>query len=278
MQLAWLFRGLSTGVVTTRYPNRSEAMPERYRGRPVFRPDAEMDVGANVCPTTAILPEDGHGRLDLGRCIQCGLCAQAAEGISMAPEYELAQREREALLSPTGVASEAAEISAAASQLRDRVDRLFRRSLHMRHVDAGSCNACESELKQLTSPYYDLHRLGIFFTTSPRHADLLLVTGPVTRAMEAPLLRTYEAMPDPKLVVAVGACACSGGIFAGGPLTHAGLADVLPVDAYIPGCPPSPLALIQGLLVAIGRLEPRRDTPRGPVTAWGPGPQGRLPA
>ncbi len=140
-------------------------------------------------------------------------------------------------------------------QLRVAIQRLFRRSLHVRHVDAGSCNACESEIKQLTSPYYDLHRLGIFFTTSPRHADLLLVTGPVTRAMEAPLRRTYEAMPDPRLVVGVGACACDGGIFGPSCLTRGGLARVLPVDVFIPGCPPTPFALIHGLLLAIGRAE-----------------------
>jgi formate hydrogenlyase subunit 7 len=146
---------------------------------------------------------------------------------------------------------------AVAEVLRTRIRRLFRRSLHVRHVDAGSCNACESEIRLLTSPYYDVHRLGIFFTTSPRHADLLLVTGPITRAMVDPLRRTYEAMPDPRLVVAVGACACSGGIFGRSALTLGGLDQVLPVDAFIPGCPPSPLALIHGLLVALDRAEPR---------------------
>lgn len=145
----------------------------------------------------------------------------------------------------------------AAEQLKARVQRLFGHSLHIRHVDAGSCNACESEIKMLTNPYYDIHRLGIFFTPSPRHADLLLVTGPVTRAMEDPLRQTYEAMPDPRLVVAVGACACGGGIFGTGILTRGGLEGILPVDAFIPGCPPSPLTLIHGLLLAVGRAEQR---------------------
>jgi len=154
------------------------------------------------------------------------------------------------LLNPTD-----GDIERASEQIREMVRRLFKRSLHIRHVDAGSCNACESEIKQLTSPYYDLHRLGIFFTTSPRHADLLLVTGPITRAMEAPLLRTYEAMPDPRLVVAVGACACDGGIFGRSCLTNGRLSRVLPVDVLIPGCPPTPFALIQGLLLAVGRAE-----------------------
>lgn len=144
-----------------------------------------------------------------------------------------------------------------ARHLQQRVSRLFKGSLHIRHVDTGSCNACESEVKLLSSPYYDLYRLGLFFTPSPRHADLLLVTGPVTYAMEGPLHRTYEAMPDPRLVVAVGACPCSGGVFQGSPLVRGNLASLLPVDVYIPGCPPTPLALLHGLLLAIDRAEQR---------------------
>ena len=145
----------------------------------------------------------------------------------------------------------------ATERLKARIQRLFGHSLHIRHVDAGSCNACESEIKLLMNPYYDIQRLGIFFTTSPRHADLLLVTGPVTRAMADPLRQTYEAMPDPRLVVAVGACACSGGIFGQSAFTLGGVDVVLPVDVYIPGCPPSPLTLIHGLLSGLGRIEQR---------------------
>ncbi len=156
-----------------------------------------------------------------------------------------------------------------AESLRRQIQRLFRRSLHVRHVDAGSCNACESEIKLLTNPFYDVQRLGIFFTPSPRHADLLLVTGPVTRGMAGALRITYEATPDPRLVVAVGACACTGGIFGQSRLALGGVAEVLPVDVYIPGCPPSPLALIHGLLVAIGRAEakPTRTQIRARGTA-----------
>jgi formate hydrogenlyase subunit 7 len=147
------------------------------------------------------------------------------------------------------------DVTQTEEQLKIEIQRVFQRSLHIRHVDAGSCNACESEIKALANPYYDLHRLGIFFTPAPRHADLLLVTGPVTRAMVEPLKDTYAAMPEPRIVVAVGACACDGGIFGASAFTRGGLAKVLPVDVYVPGCPPSPLTLLHALLLAIGRAE-----------------------
>lgn len=146
---------------------------------------------------------------------------------------------------------------AAAERLKDRIQRLFGRSLHIRHIDAGSCNACESEVKLLNNPYYDIQRLGMFFTPSPRHADLLLVTGTLTRAMEDPLRQTYAAMPDPRLVVAAGACASSGGVFGSSAYSRSGIGEIVPVDVFIPGCPPSPLTLIHGLLLALGRAEPR---------------------
>ncbi len=149
------------------------------------------------------------------------------------------------------------ELAETQEALRRRITHLFQGSFHLRHVDAGSCNACESEIKLLTSPFYDLHRLGIFFTPSPRHADALLVTGPITRAMEDPLLRTLDAMPEPRLVIAVGACTCGGGIFSASPYVRGSLADLVPVDVFIPGCPPSPLALIHGLLLALDRAEQR---------------------
>jgi Ni,Fe-hydrogenase III small subunit len=143
-----------------------------------------------------------------------------------------------------------------ADQLRRRALSLFRRSLHIRTVDTGSCAVCESEIRLLASPPYDLHRLGFFFTPAPRHADLLLVTGPAVRAMDNALLKTYEATPDPKAVVAVGACAL-GGVYDEDGFVHGAVDRVVPVDVYVPGCPPSPLALLHGLLVAVGRLEER---------------------
>jgi Ni,Fe-hydrogenase III small subunit len=142
-------------------------------------------------------------------------------------------------------------------QIRERADRIFGRSLHIREVDAGSCNGCEVEIVNLNSPVYDLERFGIHFVASPRHADLLLVTGPVTRNMELALKKTYDATPAPRLVVAVGACGCSGGIFGVNYATRGAVDAVIPVDVYIPGCPPNPHALLHGILLAMGR--PRRS-------------------
>lgn len=140
-----------------------------------------------------------------------------------------------------------------ADQLAGQVTTLFGRSLHIRTVDTGSCAACESEIRLLAAPHYDLHRLGLFFTPAPRHADLLMVTGPGVRAFDTALMKTYAAMPEPKIVVAIGACAL-GGVYDSDPYVHGRIDDVLPVDVYIPGCPPTPIALLQGLLVAVGRL------------------------
>lgn len=149
---------------------------------------------------------------------------------------------------------------AAVGRLRREVHRKLGRSLHVRHLDAGSCNGCEWELAALLNPYHDVQRLGIDFVASPRHADLLLVTGIMTRNLEDAALRTYQAMPEPRLVVAVGACAISGGVFAGTYAGRDGIAEVLPVDVFVPGCPPRPEALIHGLLVAVGRMDPARST------------------
>jgi Ni,Fe-hydrogenase III small subunit len=142
----------------------------------------------------------------------------------------------------------------AAVKLESRIRRRFRRSLHIRHLDSGSCNGCDWELNALHSPYYDIQRLGIDFVASPRHADLLLVTGVMTRNLADAALKTYEAMPEPRLVVAVGACAVGGGVFANTYAAHGSAEAVLPVDVFIPGCPPRPEAIIHGLLLAVGRI------------------------
>jgi Ni,Fe-hydrogenase III small subunit len=138
-----------------------------------------------------------------------------------------------------------------AAQLNDEVLRLLGRALAIRHVDAGSCNGCELEIHALNNPYYNLEGLGIKFVASPRHADLLLVTGPVSRNMEEALRRTYEATPEPKLVVAVGDCGCDGGIFGEGYASRGRVANVIPVDVAVPGCPPPPSAIMQAILTAV---------------------------
>jgi Ni,Fe-hydrogenase III small subunit len=144
-------------------------------------------------------------------------------------------------------------IADSSEELRRTVTRMFGRSLHIRTLDTGSCASCEQEIRLLAAPHYDLHRLGFFFTPAPRHADLLMVTGPMVTAFENAARKTFDAIPDPKIVVATGACAL-GGVYQPDPFTRGGVGGTLPVDVWIPGCPPSPLALLQGLLVAVGRL------------------------
>lgn len=146
----------------------------------------------------------------------------------------------------------------AVRQLPRTIKRILGRSLHVRHLDTGSCNGCDWEISALLNPYYDVQRLGIDFVASPRHADLLLVTGIMTRNLEEAARRTYDAMPEPRLVVATGACAISGGVFAGTYAGRNGIGEVLPVDVLVPGCPPRPEALIHGLLVAVERMAPFR--------------------
>jgi Ni,Fe-hydrogenase III small subunit len=229
-----------------------------------------------ICPTGAIEFHDEQttraATLDLGKCIFCGLCADVDPAIRMTNQCELAARQRaslkltakyqlnahgthERLLDGSVATVDRDEsVEALGQQLESRIRSVFGRSLHIREVDAGSCNGCEVEIHGLNSPVYDLERFGIHFVASPRHADMLLVTGPVTRNMEPALRKTYDATPEPRLVVAVGACGCSGGIFGVNYATCGGVDSVLPVDVYIPGCPPNPHALLHGILLAIGRL------------------------
>src|SRR6266478_8321398 len=150
------------------------------------------------------------------------------------------------------------EIVQLVKQIDAKTKRLLGRALAIREVDAGSCNGCELEIVGLTSPVYDSERFGVHFVASPRHADLLLVTGPVTRNMEVPLLKTYEATPAPKLVVAVGDCAKNCGVFKGSYAVIGSVADVIPVDAFVTGCPPEPAEILHGILAALGRLPQRK--------------------
>lgn len=156
---------------------------------------------------------------------------------------------------PLAAGGEAVEL---ATQVQTITQKLLGRAVAIREVDAGSCNGCEIEITGLTSPVYDLERFGLHFVASPRHADMLLVTGPVTRNMEVPLLKTYEATPAPKLVVAVGDCAKHCGVFKGSYAVIGSVADVIPVDVFVPGCPPEPAEILRGILAALGRLPQKK--------------------
>jgi Ni,Fe-hydrogenase III small subunit/formate hydrogenlyase subunit 6/NADH:ubiquinone oxidoreductase subunit I len=268
-----LLNALRTGVVTISYPATASVPPDRFRGAPVLRPGSGLPPSA-VCPTGALSERlDARGRhvaLDLARCVFCGRCAEDpwAGAVAMGRGFELAARSRadlriEVVADNPALAAEgpAPEPDADAARASAEIRRVLGRSLHLRHLDAGSCNACDWELTALLNPVYDVRRLGIDFVASPRHADGVVVTGPVTRNLESAVRRTFEAIPDPRIVIAVGACAASGGIVGEGYASAGGVDRVLPVDVYIPGCPPRPEAIIFGLLVAIGRLDARRQPP-----------------
>ncbi len=207
---------------------------------------------ATVCPTGAITVGTSF-TLDRAACISCGRCIEACSPGALAAGLIFAApaRSREQLRVP------APALSDRGSELRERAQRILGRSLHVRHLDAGSCNGCDFEINATTNAVHDIQRFGIDFVASPRHADVLLVTGTMTRNLEIAARMTYDAMADPRLVVAVGACAASGAPFAPGYAAGTGAASVLPVDVYVPGCPPRPEAIIEGLLLAIGRIGER---------------------
>jgi Ni,Fe-hydrogenase III small subunit/ferredoxin len=251
----WTLIGLAKGKATTPWPKRDGDGQAGLLGMPRYRPELcspECTACVQICPTEAIRARpDGRLDIDYGRCVVCQLCTEACPTSAMAAssDWAFGVRRREDL--------RWAEAAADTPHPRGSERNGFRRSLHVRHVDSGSCNGCESELQALNNPFYNLHRFGIFFTPSPRFADLLLVTGPVTRAMEGPLRTTYEAMPRPCWVMAVGTCAVSGGIAEGGYACGHGLEGVIPVDVYLPGCPPNPAAIIEALLMFLDRAPQR---------------------
>jgi Ni,Fe-hydrogenase III small subunit/formate hydrogenlyase subunit 6/NADH:ubiquinone oxidoreductase subunit I len=276
--LSILLKSLQTGVLTERNPFGGQAS----FGFPVidFGRCTACDECARACPTGAIQtavpsPDRKTVSLSYAACIQCRACVEACpeQAIGVSTHIEVAAYTRTQLARTASFDVDPAtgrgafsrleieaglSLSDSAARLRERIHGRLGRSLHVRQVDAGSCNGCEVEIAATTNPLYDLERFGIHLVASPRHADVLLVTGPVTRNMEIALRRTYEAAPDPRVVVAVGACGCSGGIFGEGTYAAVGGVDtVLPVDVYIPGCPPRPQAILNGLLVAMGVREAR---------------------
>ena len=251
----WTLFGLASGKATTPWPrdggsDGQDGVLGMPRHNPALCKEGCADCAA-ACPTRAIQVTDGGLAIDYGRCVVCQLCTEACPTGAMEPSQDWAfgVRDRDDL-----VWSNDRTVHLTPERTNRRA---FRRSLHIRHVDAGSCNGCESELQALNNPFYNLHRLGLFFTPSPRFADLLLVTGPVTRAMFEPLMAAYNAMPEPRWVMAVGTCAVSGGIAGGNYACGTGLEGVLPVDLYLPGCPPNPSAIIEALLMFLDRAPQR---------------------
>ncbi len=261
--MPWVTRWLREGVLTTRYPARRDDYGAHFRATVTLqtpreqltagraRPGPTLAEVAARCPTSAIGEDGAVLSLDRGRCIGCGRCvASRPDVFRFSPELEGAEVAREALVVATSEAPTTEDVEGAMRALHART-RALRRSIHVRHVDAGSDGSEEWEIKALWNPVYDVQRLGIFLTASPRHADVLLVTGAGASGMAGPLRRTYEAMPEPKVVVAVGTEAISGGLVASSYATRGGVGSLVPVDVWVPGSPPSPFAILHGMIRAV---------------------------
>lgn len=255
----WVVKGLRTGIRTTPYPRRPDdsvgISPGRPRGTALSSADHAEEL-AQRCPTGAIISQNSGIAIDYGRCVHCFRCHDGAneDGAAWERGYEW------------GAYANESERATA----RRKLDRIFGRSLHIRFVDAGACGACISEARQLNNPYYNMHRLGFFITPTPRNADVLLVAGPVSDAMRLPLRKTYEAMPAPKRVIAIGACAISGGVFGPSFAAAGGVEGVIPIDVVVPGCPPPPLAILHGLLLVVEKKPPEPRVSHPPDREAGP--------
>jgi Ni,Fe-hydrogenase III small subunit/ferredoxin len=267
MPVPWALRGLRDGVVTTRWPRADDAYFDEFPASiAVEHTERAREVGAalgiqsvldEICPTGALRADTDtlapRPVVDNGLCIGCGRCVLAAPAVfSWRPGADVARLSRRALVARSG-RHEDRDVEAVRTELARRVRRL-KRSVHIRHVDVGSDGSDEWEVQALLNPVYDVHRLGIFFTASPRHADVLLVTGIGAPGMQAPLRRTREAMPEPVVVIATGTDAVSGGVFRHGYGSAGGIGDLIDVDVWIPGSPASPFSILHGILLALDRL------------------------
>lgn len=252
--LDFLRTRLAQGTRTSPFPHGVADFPERFRGRPILD-RGHCLTNCQQCrddmpSSLLVIGPDGRASLDAGACLfspeEASTCVHGS--VSYTADYALAARERSSLVSETG------ELPALQA-LKGQTRRLFGRSLRLRSVAAGSCNGCEGELVALGNVVFDMARFGIQFVASPRHADGLVITGAISQNMRDAVYRTYEATPEPRLVIAVGACAINGGPFRDSPEVGNGVPSDLPVDLWIPGCPPHPLTVLDGLLRLLGRLE-----------------------
>lgn len=225
------------GYRTSSYPKTEMDLPERFRGYPILDPSTSM---GEPCPFGA-LSDSGGLSLDMGKCLFCSDCP-AAQTVTFSRDPDLAVTDRRQLIVRPG------QERHHALPLPANLLKLLGRSLKFREVSAGGCNACEADTNVLSTIGWDLGRFGVQFVASPRHADGLWVTGPVTDNMKEALLQTYDAIPGPKIVVACGACAINGGPFSNLPAVNNGIGDLLPVDLFIPGCPPHPVTILDGIL------------------------------
>lgn len=235
---------MEQGCKTSAYPKESISLYHRYRGLPVINKQCSTDTlnqCISLCPQDAIDP--GERTIDLGRCTFCGQCETVNNGafVTFSENFELGAANRNDLI--TG-----GNLPALADHSKLHFKKLFGRSLQLRQVSAAGCNSCEADTNVLNTPFFDLSRFGIDFVASPRHADGIYVTGPISRNMQQALIDTYEAVPAPKAVIASGCCSISGGPFVGSDEIIGDLNRLIPVDLYIPGCPPHPLTTLHALL------------------------------
>lgn len=233
-----------TGNVSVRYiPEKKLNLSPKFLGKIIVHRDKCDNIQEimNICPVKAI---NSDLSIDLGKCIYCKLCIEASDAFEMSQDFDVLVNDK----------GETGDINDIGEALKEKIRKKFKRSIGIREVDAGSCNGCDLEIQSLNNPINDIEQYGIHFVASPRHADIIMVTGPVSRNMKEALRKTYEQAPNPKLVIAIGSCCINGGIYNGNYAIIDNVGEVIPVDVYIPGCPPRPQAIISAIYKAIDKL------------------------